>query len=98
MLALYVTLFVLALFSARFPSSPAGGHGHAVGIGDYTELAWLASSLATLGGALGAGLETDEAVRQAACTYLTSEAPRRRPADRRVVSCVARRATRGYAG
>ena len=44
--------------------------GHAVQVGDYFKLAVLASSaLATVGGALGAGLESDEAVRAAAYTY-----------------------------
>lgn len=43
--------------------------GHPAGIGDQVQLAWLASSLGTLGGALGAGLESDEAVRDAAYHY-----------------------------
>lgn len=33
---------------------------------DYVRLAWLSSALGTIGGALGATLETDEAVREAA--------------------------------
>jgi uncharacterized membrane protein len=39
---------------------------HEAGVGDYARLAWLASTLATAGGALGAILETDQAVREAA--------------------------------
>ncbi|RBY85068.1 hypothetical protein DQ241_17000 [Blastococcus sp. TF02A-30] len=71
-LALYAALFVLALAGALLlvPSALfADGLAHAVGLSDYVELAWLTSSLATVGGALGAGLETDEAVRDAAYTY-----------------------------
>ena len=45
------------------------GIGHAVRFGDYMKLAWLTSSLATLGGALGAGLDSDDVVRAAAYTY-----------------------------
>lgn len=43
--------------------------GHAVRVSDYVKLVWLTSALATLGGALGAGLESDGAVRAAAYTY-----------------------------
>jgi hypothetical protein len=70
--ALYLALFVLNLLGVLLlvPGSLlANALGHAVGIGDQLELAWLATSVATVGGALGAGLETDEAVREAAYTY-----------------------------
>lgn len=70
-LAFYAALFALALAGSLLlvPSSLlAGGLTHAVHLSDYAELAWLTSSLATVGGALGAGLETDEAVRDAAYT------------------------------
>jgi hypothetical protein len=45
------------------------GLGHPAGVADQTRLAWLATSIATLGGALGAALETHETVREAAYTY-----------------------------
>lgn len=71
-LSLYAALLLLALVTAPVlvPAQLLEQDiGHAVGVGDYAKLAWLTSSLATLGGALGAGLETDEAVRAAAYTY-----------------------------
>jgi uncharacterized membrane protein len=43
--------------------------GHPVDFVDYVVLACLVSSLATLGGALGAALENDRAVREAAYGY-----------------------------
>jgi hypothetical protein len=38
-------------------------------VADQVSLAWLATSIATLGGALGAVLETRETVREAAYTF-----------------------------
>ncbi len=71
-LFLYAALLLLALLTspALVPSDLFDEEiGHAVRAGDYLKLAWLTSSLATLGGALGAGLESDESVRAAAYTY-----------------------------
>ena len=71
-LTLYVVLFLLALAGSLLLVVPAlftDGLGHAARVSDYLELAWLISSLATVGGALGAGLESDDAVRQAAYSY-----------------------------
>src|SRR5690242_11651804 len=70
--ALYLALFAIMLAAAlllvpgnlldlvlRYPA----------GVADQVRLAWLATSIATLGGALGAALESGETVREAAYTY-----------------------------
>ena len=72
-LALYAALLVLTVLAALLlvPSGLLAEQlGHPAGIADHLELAWLASSVATVGGALGAGLESDEAVREAAYGYV----------------------------
>jgi hypothetical protein len=65
---LYTVGFVVILAVAAVlvePSLFARSIGHPVNVSDYLRLAWLASSLATVGGALGAALESDDAVREA---------------------------------
>lgn len=71
-LSLYAVLFLLALAGGLLlVVEPlfSEGLGHGAHLSDYLELAWLTCSLATVGGALGAGLESDDAVREAAYTY-----------------------------
>ncbi len=66
---LYAALFLMIFAAAELllnPHALASGLGHPVGTGDYARLAWFTASLATVGGALGAGLESDGAVREAA--------------------------------
>jgi hypothetical protein len=77
-LSLYAALLVLALVTSPVLVPPhllEDGIGHAAHLGDYLKLAWLTSSLATVGGALGAGLESDAAVRAAAYTYRQDSRP-----------------------
>ncbi|SEH70444.1 hypothetical protein SAMN04489835_3068 [Mycolicibacterium rutilum] len=66
---LHLSSFVLLLLTAwwTLPPTLLGQNlGHAVGPSDYLRLAWLVAAVATLGGALGSGLEDDNAVKQAA--------------------------------
>jgi hypothetical protein len=70
--ALYMALFI-AMLAAALLLVPGNllslVLGHRAGVADQVSLAWLATSIATLGGALGAVLETRETVREAAYTY-----------------------------
>jgi hypothetical protein len=71
-LALYGALLAINLVGAFLlvpRQSLADALGHKASVASMAELAWLATSVATVGGALGAGLETDEAVREAAYGY-----------------------------
>ena len=78
--SLYAALFALTIGAAAVVID-AGVLGEALGhdadVGDYAALAWMASSLATIAGGLGAGLESDEAVREAAYGYRVERASER---------------------
>lgn len=66
---LHVALFCLLLFTAclTLPSELLSSVlGHGVNFSDYLTLTWLLASIATIGGALGSGLEDDAAVKEAA--------------------------------
>jgi hypothetical protein len=85
--SLYVAVFVAGLAVAGLlidSSLFARAVDHPVDLSHYLRLAWLASSLATVGGALGAGLESGVAVREAAYAYRRQEeipSPMTSPAD-----------------
>jgi hypothetical protein len=71
-LVLYIAQFAVLLAAALVLLKPdvlAGALGHTAHIADYLKLVWLAASLATTGGAPGAALESDDAVREAAYAY-----------------------------
>jgi hypothetical protein len=74
----YVALYVVNLAWALFVLDPevlGGSLDESVGYGDLFVLTWFVASVATLGGALGTGLESDEAIRAAA--YSKREEDRR---------------------
>ena len=84
--ALTIALGVLTLYLALLaistlcgvaliaPTVLGGELRHPVGVSDYLQLAWLVGALATIGSALGAAVENDVVVREAAYGY--------RPQDR----------------
>ncbi|CAM3290309.1 hypothetical protein BST27_23655 [Mycobacterium intermedium] len=66
---LHVGLFILLLLTAWWTLPPqlvAQNIGHPFGLSSLLFMAWLVAAVATLGGALGSGMEDDEAVRAAA--------------------------------
>jgi hypothetical protein len=71
-LCAYAILFALILLAA-WVFVPADYFQtilkHPVGFGEYLTLSWLAASLATVAGALGASLEDEETVREASYGY-----------------------------
>ncbi|WP_217702647.1 hypothetical protein [Nocardioides guangzhouensis] len=74
----YLALYVVNLVWALFVLDPAVMGGYlqtSLGYGDLFVLAWFVASAATVGGGLGSGLESDEAIRAAA--YSKSEEERR---------------------
>jgi hypothetical protein len=67
--ALYLSVFLVSLLGALLlidPSLLSEALGRDTDTWDHVRIAWLSSALGTIGGALGATLETDEAVREAA--------------------------------
>jgi hypothetical protein len=77
---LYIAQLVVLLGAALILLTPTvlgdALHHHA-NLGDYLNLVWLAASLATTGGALGAALESDGVVREAAYSYRATVVGRR---------------------
>jgi hypothetical protein len=79
LLTLYAALFALILGAELLVVRPqafesATGIGRNSAFTDYVALAWFTASLSTVGGALAAGLESREAMREAAYAVVPSEA------------------------
>ncbi len=67
--------------TSRVRSSWLKSLRHPVGLGDYATLAWMASSIAIVGGALGSGFDDEQAVGDAAYGYRQRERRRQQDAD-----------------
>jgi hypothetical protein len=68
----YLVLYalVLAAMVLVVPNKfMASNLGHSVGVGDYAAAAWLAASMATVVGAIGSGLESDDEVHDTISRY-----------------------------
>jgi hypothetical protein len=75
-LCLYAGLFVAGLLveALLLPRNILGpALGRPAALGDYLAVAWLLATIATVGGAVGTGFASDEAVRQAAYGYRQRE-------------------------
>jgi hypothetical protein len=67
---LVLYLIVLAASAIVVPAGFMGQNlGHSAVFEDYATAAWLASSLATVAGAIGSGLESDDEVRETVRRY-----------------------------
>jgi hypothetical protein len=81
----YVALYIVNLAWAYFVLDPdvmrIGVHTP-TGYGDLFVLAWFVASAATVGGGLGSGLETDEAIRAAAYSKREQDRRERLASDR----------------
>lgn len=81
----YAALYVVNLLWALFVLDPAVMGGYlrmSLSYGDLFVLAWFVASAATVGGALGSGLESDEAIRAAAYSKREEERRNRLARDR----------------
>ncbi|WP_171041405.1 hypothetical protein [Sinomonas susongensis] len=82
----YLALYVVNLAWAFFVLDPnvMGRYLHSsVGYGDLFVLTWFVASAATVGGALGSSLESDDAIRSAAYSKREEERRSRLAGDRR---------------
>lgn len=71
-LIMSAAVYVLTLLGSMFflePSVLGSSLGRPPRIGDHLVLAWLATGFATIAGALGSGLDSEDAVRRAAYGY-----------------------------
>jgi hypothetical protein len=78
--ALYVILFALTVVVSflLLPSDQIARQlNHPVHAGTLLAIAWLTASIATVGGALGAGLEKSRRIREVAYTYYPDREPSR---------------------